>query len=468
MNRDDYIAKVSERLGTRKLVWIGTRGHDAQALMDIPQFSQVFSVAAPLGSLSIKTDMCLESLSLRRENLDTYTLDDDTSDAALEVRRSLYEALGTPTALAAYRSLNLISAVCYPRARFVKYLGMFHERQWPFEHKPWVENELRQAEVRVLPWTYYTDDHQQRLREELECRGTMVLRANRSDGGTGLRIVSRSADLEAQLPKHRDGFIGAAPLLLPHIPLNVNACVFPGGHITLHAPSFQLIGLEGCTSKPFGYCGNDFAAIRHLDDRVLMAFDDLVRRTGCWLASQGYVGAFGVDAMVHEGMVYLVEVNPRFQGSSMLAARIDRRMGRPDLFLCHLAAFLGLEPPDVAEGIPELATNQPELAHIICHNVHDRAVRFHRSSPDQASMFEFELVPDDRVAIQPEAILFRAVTRGPVTPDGWRLDASCAQELARATEGLESISPSAVNDPRAGLRHTGGEGTGTGARTSST
>lgn len=73
--------------------------------------------------------------------------------------------------------------------------------------------------------------------------------------------------------------------------------------------------------------------------------------------------------MLHEGTVYLVEVNPRFQGSSMLAARIDRRMGRPDLFLCHLAAFLGLEPPDMAEGVPELAASQPELAHIICHNI---------------------------------------------------------------------------------------------------
>jgi hypothetical protein len=61
-------------------------------------------------------------------------------------------------------------------------------------------------------------------------------------------------------------------------------------------------------------------------------------------------------------------------------------------------------------------------------------------------MFEFELVPDERVEVQPEAILFRAVTQGPVTPDGWRLDAACAQELVRAAEGQERVPSPEADD----------------------
>ena len=95
-----------------------------------------------------------------------------------------------------------------------------------------------------------------------------------------------------------DGFLAASRYLDPHIPLNINACVFQDGTVTLHGPSVQLIGIPDLTRRTFGYCGNDFGAIRHLDPRFVKEFEKMVLKVGGWLWSQGYLGAFGVDALV--------------------------------------------------------------------------------------------------------------------------------------------------------------------------
>jgi formate-dependent phosphoribosylglycinamide formyltransferase (GAR transformylase) len=57
------------------------------------------------------------------------------------------------------------------------------------------------------------------------------------------------------------------------------------------------------------------------------------------------LGAFGVDALVYDGRVYLAEVNSRFQGSSVMSARIDQALNRPDIYCAHVAAFMGLSAP---------------------------------------------------------------------------------------------------------------------------
>jgi hypothetical protein len=51
-NRKAYITRIENELGSRKLIWIGTRGHDAWPLLEIRQLTEIYSVAAKLGSLS--------------------------------------------------------------------------------------------------------------------------------------------------------------------------------------------------------------------------------------------------------------------------------------------------------------------------------------------------------------------------------------------------------------------------------
>jgi len=422
MTRRELVRRVQARLGKRKLVWFGTRGEDVQALLDLPQFSEVFSLIAPFGSVSMKVDVCLEQLSGRRLDLDTYDIDQDKSAEARELRRTLFRSLGEPAVVVPYRPLAFLSSVQYPRSEYIEYLGLFHERQAPFEHKPWVESELKRLGVPVVPWRYFTDDDRMRVQEQVDAIGAVVLRTNRSDGGVGLKLVRTAEELVEAWQPLPDGFLAAAPFLTPHTPLNINVCVFFDGSVTLHTPSLQLLGISGCTGRSFGYCGNDFGAVleqiepRHLDD-----LEEITVRAGQWLADKGYLGAFGVDAMVHDGSVYLVEINPRFQGSSALSAKIDCEQDRPDIFLCHLAAFLGISL-GWQPSLRDIVGAQPRFAQIICHNAADTPLHSRWGAGMTHDEFTYSLVPPRTVTVDPEAILFRAWTHRPVTQNGFSVD----------------------------------------------
>ncbi|HEY6219672.1 MAG TPA: ATP-grasp domain-containing protein [Gemmatimonadaceae bacterium] len=280
-----------------------------------------------------------------------------------------------------------------------------------------MESQLAAAGVPCLPWRYYADEDLVLLREAAET-GPLVLRSNRSDGGAGLSLIHDPSQLRDSWPAHRDGFLAAAPFLAPNLPLNVNACVFPGGEVSMHPASVQLIGIEGCTGRRFGYCGNDFTAVAALSDKQMDELETLVRQVGQWLAAEGYLGAFGIDAMLYGEEILFIELNPRFQGSSAMAAAIVRELDRPDLFLDHLSAFLGLPPPKSIQ-LRELARLRP-AAHVVCHNVSKKIGHSRPANLDQLPA-HCSLLADSKVRIAREAIRADLSFAQAVTANGFTL-----------------------------------------------
>jgi predicted ATP-grasp superfamily ATP-dependent carboligase len=247
----------------------------------------------------------------------------------------------------------------------------------------------------------------------------LVVRSNRSDGGTGVRFIHSAEELDRDWPPHTDGFVATASFV-EGLPINVNAVVFPDGAVSRHGVSVQLVGIEGCTSRRFGYCGNDFAAAATLDAGDIQEIDRTLDAVAGWLARHGYRGAFGMDAILSEHKVFVVELNPRFQGSSRLSAVLDSQSDRADMFLAHLGAFLDLAPPDHRTSTDLL--RRPLAAHIVVHASDARLLE--ERALDPPPEFEIDLVSDGGVTVEAGAILANLVTRGPVTADGTSLLAS--------------------------------------------
>ncbi len=405
--REQRIREIQKALGDRRLLWFGVRGADAAPLAVLPQFDGAFSIIGPLGT-DLPYDVCLETLTRQRVDLDTYDIDSDNSKNLELLRRRLYDALHEPAALAVYRPSRFLSSVYFPRMDHTLYLGLFHERQAPFEHKPWVETELRDHGLPTLPWSYYADHDRQTLLTALE-KGPLVIRASRSDGGAGIVLARTPEDIDHIAPRHDDSFLAACPYIANAKPLNINACVYPKGKVSLHAASIQLIGDPDLTTRRFGYCGNDFAAIRDLETPEIMAFEKYVRAIGEWLFSRGYLGAFGIDALLDDsGRFYIVEINPRFQGSSWAAADIDRALDRPDMYLNHVAAFLGLDPPGEMP-LTELVAQQPLLSLIIYHNCGGHRMSIPSLDCRNPLLKAMDLVPAPSVSVAPDAALARAL-----------------------------------------------------------
>lgn len=439
---------VSDLLGDRALFWFGTRGTDAQPLLALDQFAGVFSMVAPLGSAaSDLTECCLETLSKRRVDLNAYSIDDDRTAPVSELYQAIVRGIHRPTVVAAYRPSDFLASVHYPKQGLVDYAGLFHTRQIAFEHKAWVETELSKIGVRTIPWEYYADYARADLERDVSRRASSVVRANASDGGRGLTLVHRGAR-ELRLPKHTDHFLAVAPYLSPSIPLNVGCCVYADGSLTLHGPSVQLIGIPECVnSDSFGYCGNDFAAPASMLDRA--AIDDLegmARRVGAWMAQNGYVGAFGVDALLFEGDVYLTEVNPRFQGSSSASADLDDELGRANIYLHHLAASLGDAAPSadtvsLAELVEAQAAEDAATSNVVCYNTTGEPVRLlAEQAPDQLTANATILaLPEPDIWIEPQGMLLKMRVRSGVTKDGYSLDPLTSEQVVAWASAFDSL-----------------------------
>jgi hypothetical protein len=366
MERAALLRQVSDLLGDVQLVWFGTRGDDVESVADLDQLSAAFSIISRYRHRSTIDGAALEDLSGVRVDLDTFDIDADPgSETMNEFRRALLRTLSRPSAVLTYRPSMFLSAACFARQDQCRYIGMFNDHQSAFEHKPWVETEIAKLGIPRIEWKYVADDDQLQTLKFLE-NGPVILRRSRTNGGVGLVRIDEPTTLKSLWLDEDEAFVSVAPYIAGGIPMNVNGVVWHDG-VTLHPASLQLIGVPECTTRPFGYCGNDFTAAAGLDRSQLSFMDDAVRSIGGWLGRFGYLGAFGVDFLIDEkGVPLFTEVNPRLQGSTHASSELSVEWGLNCVLLEHIAALLGIDAPH-GPSLLEFAASDPELAHFIVH-----------------------------------------------------------------------------------------------------
>jgi hypothetical protein len=181
----------------------------------------------------------------------------------------------------------------------------------------------------------------------------------------------------------------------------------------------QLIGVPQCTNRPFGFCGTDFAAAKELPAECIDAIESMVQRTGQWLRQSGYLGAFGLDVLWVNGDLYLVEVNARFIASSPLAARASKLLGWSDLYIEHMAAWGGLSPLK-PRRLRDIVEEQAPLSQVILYNRSNVALQRRGELAPFSKTAVIEL-PDASILVEPEGELFRLITHGQSTNDGYSL-----------------------------------------------
>lgn len=119
--------------------------------------------------------------------------------------------------------------------------------------------------------------------------------------------------------------------------------------VQLLPPSLQLIELE---QNNFSYKGSDFPAYRTLPAKIDKALKGYALQIGDILRRAGYRGVCGIDFLICGDIIYLMEINARFQSSSFLINRALREKG----YTCsvqslHLSAFQRTATPEVPQNI---------------------------------------------------------------------------------------------------------------------
>jgi hypothetical protein len=441
MERSRLREMVSKCLDGRQLIFFGIRGDDVEGVGDQPELAAAFSIIAAHGGRTALLSGSLEQITGRRVDLDAYDIDAELHEAGVvELRRQILRVLSQPSVIFTYRPSTFLSAICFARNDLCEYAGMFAAHQSAFEHKPWVESTVRQMGIPSIPWTYVADEDQMETVRRL-ADGPLVFRRSRSSGGAGLVRIGSATEIQLLWPEQDEAFVSVAPYIPDGVPVNVSGVVWHDG-VTLHGASVQLIGVQGLTSRPFGYCGNDFGAAKDLNPGVLVHMEEATVRIGRWLYSCGYSGAFGVDFLIDDDRALFMEVNPRLQGVSHLACQSAAIAGNSCVLLEHLAANLGIGCGD--EGLPltEQVASAPEVAHLVIHAPDPGPPEF--SGEDlKFAVMEWPLVQRIDVVCprgvwpEPGATIGRITVRDRVTDSGFELRPTWANRLTNLRAGVE-------------------------------
>lgn len=242
-----------------------------------------------------------------------------------------------PIHIVPYSSTKTLEEIC-SRLPNVKLLSPPAELKQMLDRKSLVREELQKIGVNCIPGHQdYIEKNQYDKIAKLYGLPFFVQLDN-SAAGSGSFKIEKEKDFENlanQYPNKKATFMK----FIHGKSININV-VRTRDFTVLSEPSLQIIGEPICTSREFGYCGNDFHIEKKLNESQIENLAKMAKKIGNWLGSKGYRGLFGIDCLADENQVYFTEINPRFQGSTGLL--IDRQLetGKIPLSFFHLVPYL--------------------------------------------------------------------------------------------------------------------------------
>jgi len=427
--------QICSGIGDRQLCWFGVRGIDAAPLAGYGQLSHIYSQTVPVYENLEVYEKSLETILMHRVDLNTYDVDFDQEHYTMEFKRTVLFGVKKKIILVPYRPQEFLAAIYFTHGDIVHYFGLFHKFQRTFEHKPWVEKSLKEFGVNVVPWEYVRNIERDEVKERIARGQKILIRPPYSSGGAGYSIIRQIEDIYTNpVSASDDGFFSVSPFFEDSIPININACIYRDGSVRVFLPSFQLIGIKESTRRQLGYCGNDFGAVKQLEESIIDDIENITLRVGAWMAKKEYLGIFGLDLLVVDGRTYLVEINPRFQGSTLLSSLIACRIDDADPYGEHLAAFLGCEAPQLPR-LWERTRSLENAAQLIVYNTLPREISLNGFAVEQLSG-EYKGIPRNHVTVAPEGMVLKRIYNRSITEDGYRLFEDVSEEIRQVLVNL--------------------------------
>lgn len=138
-----------------------------------------------------------------------------------------------------------------------------------------------------------------------------------------------------------------SPYLSNSISINTHAIVNSTGTMVFPG-SIQII--EELQSKIL-YFGSDFICFNQLANIIKEKVNAATNKIGDFLRDCGYRGILGIDFLLHNNKLYFMELNPRFQASSVLLNKTLLENGKKTLQEMHQLAFCGDEEIDTSFSV---------------------------------------------------------------------------------------------------------------------
>ena len=182
---------VAAALGDRRLVYVGIRGGDAEALAALPNLSHVISLSDTFDQRNDVLSGSIEDLTKQRVDLDgNFEIGVGGQTWFLN---AVEFATSEPSVLLSYRPSDLTSLAVLRSGSNCTYLGISDRLQAKFEHKPSVDDALQAIGVPTLGWNAVRRLDIDAVQSALD-HTAAVVRLPFSSGGAGLALIETVDD----------------------------------------------------------------------------------------------------------------------------------------------------------------------------------------------------------------------------------------------------------------------------------
>lgn len=126
-----------------------------------------------------------------------------------------------------------------------------------------------------------------------------------------------------------------SPYFEKNVPINIHAIIYEQ-EILLTQGSIQIMGMD---HNRMLYRGADYIAYQEIDCKVIDNFVEDVQVLCKKIQALGYRGILGIDAIIVEDTAWILEVNNRFQASTILINKVLQEKNFPSLHELNYEAF---------------------------------------------------------------------------------------------------------------------------------
>lgn len=238
-----------------------------------------------------------------------------------------------------------------------------------------------------------------------------IVQAPVSSGGAGTFILNKknAQFLLAALDKRAKYLVSIYHT--NNISVNIHVIIYQNKIV--YCPASIQIVREVSTENKLMYKGADFIAYKQIRSELREQFIRQVAKVAERLQQLGYRGVCGIDAIIHDGRVNILEVNGRFQASTELINRTVLRRGHKSIQELNYDAFFGTESDSISPETFYLDLNIPysnysfsyegQLKHDVW--IYNRALNHQHVEVVQADGY----IPDLEKRYNAQAFLYRIV-----------------------------------------------------------
>lgn len=179
---------------------------------------------------------------------------------------------------------------------------------------------------------------------------TFILQKNVSSGGKGTFLLSKDSEKVVYNELVTGELYIVSPYIKNAFSINTHICI--SDDMTIYTPiSLQIIKMF---EDKLLFWGSDYIEASNIHSEITEKIYNIVNKITEALKFFGYRGILGVDLLITKSKIYFVEINPRFQGSSMILNKALVENELPSLYELHIKAFSNDICSDIKEKIQNI------------------------------------------------------------------------------------------------------------------